>query len=312
MILRIVALTGGAIAAYGLWVYASGNQAVMWRPKTSYLDRLTATFINPDNFAAYAGLILVCMLGLLADAWPRRGTRPAGHRIGPGAVLFHAALAVGLLIDCAVLALSASRAGVAAALLGVGVLSVLLLARLPKGGRLLLLLVLMTLGFAFVLCEARLGSHLGVRFQQLGPDFRGRLELDAHVLAAIRRAPWLGSGFGAFEPAFAMFRDASLPQYTRIEYAHNDWLEALMTLGVPVGLLLWLVFGWMLVRCCIGALRGGRGPVHAAVAAGCWVLATFHSLFEFNLQIQGFTLPLLTVLGVGIAQSWAGEADRSD
>jgi len=132
-----------------------------------------------------------------------------------------------------------------------------------------------------------------------------RLAVDGRVLAAIKVAPWTGSGLGAFQQAFAAFRDASLATQGRWEYAHNDWLEALMTLGIPVGLMVWLIFGWILVRCFRGALDRARDAIYPAIGAGVCALAFTHTLVDFTMQIQGFAFPFLAIVGVGVGQSWS-------
>jgi O-antigen ligase len=303
-ILHALALTGGAVAAYGLLVYLTGNNWVLWRPKLdflppyhAYLKALTATFINPDNYASYAGIVSICALGLAADG---ALARQLGGMVLPMLVFAVAGAA---------LVLTGSRAGVAAALLGVLTLSLLPLARLT--GRRLVLFVLCTIGgLALLVLGAGFGARLIARLPEVGQDLAGRLALDLRTLAATHASPWLGYGYGAFEQAFAMFRDPSLSARNRIEYAHNDWLEALMTLGIPVGLLLWLIFGWIMLRCLAGAVRRGRDAVYPAIGAGCCVLATSHALVDFSLQIQGFAIPLLAVLGAAVGQSWSTDRRR--
>ncbi|HZB92922.1 MAG TPA: hypothetical protein VE397_15855, partial [Stellaceae bacterium] len=107
-----------------------------------------------------------------------------------------------------------------------------------------------------------------------------------------------------FEFAFPGFRDGTLAPYGRWEYAHNDWLEALFTLGVPAGLLLWFAVAWILARCGKAALSRGPMSLYGAIALSAGVLAITHSLVDFVLQIQGFALPLTGILGIGVAQSW--------
>jgi O-antigen ligase len=129
-----------------------------------------------------------------------------------------------------------------------------------------------------------------------------RIAVDESVLVAIKASPWLGYGYGAFEQAFPMFRGDHLAAHGIWEYAHNDWLEALMVLGVPAGLVLWLIFGWVLLRCTLGSLR--LGSLCCTIASAVCLLTVLHSLVDFSLQIQGFALPVLAILGVGVSQSW--------
>lgn len=305
VILRVIAVAGVMIAAYGLAIYATGNHSVLWVRKRYYLDRLAATFIDPDHFAAYGGIVLVCIFGLAADT-ARRSARPRSRfALAAGLALW----GCGFLVVAAAVLPTGSRAGAAAAGLGLAVLWILLLARGLAGRRAAIALI----GFGvlgLIGLWSQFGHRIDFRLLNFGSDIASRLALDARVLAAIRQAPWLGYGFGAFEQAYAVFRDASLPLHNRIEYAHNDWLEALMTLGIPVGLMLWLICGWMLARCLRGALRRGQETVYPAIGAAAGVLAAAHSLIDFDMQIQGFAFPLLTIVGVAVAQSGMPGADQ--
>jgi O-antigen ligase len=148
------------------------------------------------------------------------------------------------------------------------------------------------------------GNFLAARMMHFDRDFSDRLALDQSVIAAIKASPWLGYGLGTFEQAYPPFRASTLQQSGRWEYAHNSWLEALMTLGVPAGLLLWVIFGWILARCLIGALRRGETAIYPTIGAGVMVIAATQSLIDFPIQIQGFAIPFLAILGVAVAQSW--------
>jgi O-antigen ligase len=309
--LRVVAGVGGCIAGYGLVVYGLGNHWVLWEPKHAYVDSLTATFINRNTCAAYAGVTMVCALGLVLDRLIERRAAVARGEARRSAwglvaeVLFYTAVAVAA---CAALLLTGSRAGLAVSVLGVAAAAMLLVAR-ARTGRWIVLAALLALAVGGVVLGAEMGDALMARLQTFDGDLADRLALDGRVIAAIEASPWLGYGLGAFEHAIPAFQDGSLYVHNRWEYAHNDWLEALMTLGVPAGLLLWLVVGWILWRCLAGAVGRGRDTVFGAVATGAGLLAVTHSLVDFSLQIQGFTLPLLALLGAGVAQSWSSRRE---
>jgi len=213
-------------------------------------------------------------------------------------------LGVIILALCAALILTGSRAGLAVTVLGILVISGLQFARL-KVGRVAVVAAVALLVAAIVTFSAEIGNFLILRLSTFDQSFADRMSVNARVLAAIKASPLLGYGLGAFEQAFPMFPDANLVPHNRWEYAHNDWLEALMTLGIPVGLVVWLIFGWILGRCVLGALRRGRCEVYSAIGAAACVLTVAHSLVDFSLQIQGFTIPLMAMLGVGVSQSWS-------
>src|SRR5262249_58767664 len=65
---------GVALAIVGLVNQALGRAVILWFPKEHYLDRLTATFINPNHQAMYFSIVLFLALGLLF----RQGTRSRG------------------------------------------------------------------------------------------------------------------------------------------------------------------------------------------------------------------------------------------
>lgn len=69
--------------------------------------------------------------------------------------------------------------------------------------------------------------------------------------------PW-GSGIGSYEQAFRMIEPVALLRPTYSNHAHNDWLEVLMTAGVPGALLLAMAVGAFFVAM-IRLLRRGRG-----------------------------------------------------
>ncbi|HUY67880.1 MAG TPA: hypothetical protein VMV79_01090, partial [Alphaproteobacteria bacterium] len=62
-------LTGVVICAYGLLVQITGSHKILWLDKWIFSNDLTATFINRDDFALYAGIVLVCGVALLAQSW---------------------------------------------------------------------------------------------------------------------------------------------------------------------------------------------------------------------------------------------------
>jgi hypothetical protein len=67
-------------------------------------------------------------------------------------------------------------------------------------------------------------------------------------------------------------------------------------------LLAWLLVFLLLIRG-VRQRRGNKLIVIAALAVAA--ISCFHSLIDFSLQIPGFTLPILAVVGAGLAQSVA-------
>ena len=309
IITYVVAVAGGLIALYGLAVYFDGNKSVVWAPKHAYRDALTATFVNKNNYGAFAGLGVICTFGLLLARLPHGAPYRTRRRRwsllvrGASVLLLGAALAG----QTAALLLAASRAATAATVLGILVVLLLWVMRVPAWRR--PLLVAFGLAALGILVFASSWSELLTsRLPNVDQDLGSRLAVAARTLAAIRAAPWTGYGLGAFQQAFSAFRDSSVSTQGRWEYAHNDWLEALMALGIPAGLMLWLVFGWIGYRCVSGALHRGRDAIYPAVGAGVCALTFAHTLVDFTMQIQGYAFPFLAIVGVGVAQSWSSRS----
>ena len=306
LVLLAITLGGAAVAGYGLAIYLTGNKWVLWRPKHAYLDALTATFINRDSFAAYAGTVLTVAFGFIVGEVG--GLRPLR---ASGAVR---AIALLLLVGVVVLAstaliLAGSRAGTAVAALGAGSVSLLAVAR-SRSWRGVLVACFAAAGLAVIGFAAASGSLLTARLLWFGRDLNARLALDRSVIEAIAARPFLGYGFGTFKEAYPPFRALALQQSGRWEYAHNSWLEALMALGVPVGLVLWLACLWVLARCLAGALRRRRDATYPAIGLAVGLLAAAQSMIDFPVQIQGFAIPLAAILGVAVAQSWSQQGEN--
>ncbi|HYE00766.1 MAG TPA: hypothetical protein VEH84_15400, partial [Alphaproteobacteria bacterium] len=98
-----LALAGAVYGAYGLAVTLSGSHTILWWPKWHYHDVVTATFVNRNTFATWAGTCLLAAVALVLDP-----ARPGRRAVW----LLCAAVAA------AALAGSGSRAGVAATAAG--------------------------------------------------------------------------------------------------------------------------------------------------------------------------------------------------
>ena len=122
-ILVAVASGSAVYAAYGLAVELSGANTILWLDKTAYHDVVTATFVNRNSFATFAGLGLLCTVAALYRGVARsvagaRGARERAWRLLDESPVRHAALAGAALVLGVALLLSESRAGVAATGLG--------------------------------------------------------------------------------------------------------------------------------------------------------------------------------------------------
>ena len=301
------AVAGVLYAAYGLAVHFSGAGTVLWYDKWAYVDDLTATFVNRNSYAAYAGLGLLACLGLFIIALPTQATgRRRAHDLAEAVLLRAAPFLAGALILGTALMLSHSRGALLATGAGLMVLIAALAgARVVRARQAFLLAVFLAAGVLMLLSGS--GAVTVERFTEVTTDDAGRLLLARLTLDAIRDAPWTGSGLGAFEQAFSLYRDVSLGEPVAWDFAHNVHLELAMDLGVPAALLLYASFGAILAACILALGRRRRDQVYPAVALAAAATLGLHGLVDFSVQIPAVAASLAFLLGLGYAQSWSHE-----
>lgn len=313
----LAGLAGGGtlICLYGLIIYLAGNNYVLWLPKTSYTDSLTATFINRNTYATFAGVVVLLNLCMYLH---RVGEVPSPSRAGLNQRL---RMLVGLtaprvwwgiaaLAVFVTLVLSNSRAGLASTLVGIGIVWLALYGSV-KGARpalwgsalagLVLVLVLLSI----------IGPAVLERMEALEKDASIRSSLFAVTYNILQSAPWQGIGLGGFEETFRTVRDLRVPFWanTRIDHAHNSWLELFTEVGVPAAI--FLVMGVLLLL--VGYVKGvenrKRGVIYPATGLGVLVLVAMHALADFSPNIPGFSLFAAAVLGLLLAQSVSHAAE---
>lgn len=299
-----LALAGVTYAAYGLIVHFGGWDLILWVPKWAYIGDLTATFVNRNAYGAYAGIGLLCCVALFLHGLRPRG---AGDRraydLAETLLVRALPYLTGAVVLGTALLLSHSRG----AFLSAGAGTLVLLAALMKGRIVrprialsamvaLLLVTLLTLGMS--------GDGTMERLLRSSFDQEVRPDLVRQTLLAIGDAPWTGFGLGAFQPAFRLYRDGTLPGPVVFDFAHNVHLELAMDLGLPATAILYMGFGAVLAVCLAGLVRRRRDQVHPAVALGAATLVGLHGLVDFSAQMPAIAATLALLLGVGYAQSW--------
>ena len=201
------------------------------------VDRPVGFFANANHQAAllYSAAPLAFALALDAvhrqnESRSMRSSRAVGN---PG--LIFKLVAIGLVLAMVAIGLigTQSRAG-----LGLGLvagLSCVAMSRISSRGSAKLYLILLTailFGLAIYLQFAVV--NLAERIDA-GEDVAALRSTFATVTwhAVLSFLP-LGSGFGSFVPIYDMFSPYPLLGHRYVNHAHNDWLELMLTGGVPV------------------------------------------------------------------------------
>ncbi len=293
----LVAAAAGQ-AVYGSLEAATGHQHIFAYEKRYYTDSATGTLVNRNHFAAMLNMALPLGMVILLQARARQARESTLEPAGPRLKRIAAALEEPLALACVVaigvgVVLSRSRMGIATML--VCVLALTLAAstgrlesprvgREPQRGsgrRRGIVMAALPLALLAVIGFYALGVDSGATFERfglVGRDLQSgstRPALWSETLPVAGRFLWTGAGAGAYPQAMnPHLAGLPLSDFWLYNHAHNDYLEAVTTLGVlgllPAGtfLLLWLA-----------------PPLRGLQLAACLGLASLllHSLTDFLL-----------------------------
>jgi O-antigen ligase len=138
----------------------------------------------------------------------------------------------------------------------------------------------------------------------------GRVQFWQGTLEVIKQHPLLGAGLGAFSVVYT--RHDVLNGATRLEQAHNDYLQILADAGI-VGGLLGLIFIYALFRHGFARLNSTdkfRRGVAAGALAGCFAVLV-HSFFDFSLHMTANALLFLVLAALATLNGRVEEITKS-
>jgi O-antigen ligase len=308
-LLKVIAWSGAAYAIYGIVLAlvdpATGTFRVRPIP-------LTSTLVNRNTAAVYFGACSAIWLLLLCERIRQRVLDERSDqdltRINYQQLWLAQFVLLLIMMAMCLLAtfLTVSRAGVIVSLLGFVVAAVGFFYRDLVGRRGVFIAIGAGCGLA-LLTLYFLAGNVGARFYEDGLIDPTRLSLYRSTLRMIADRPWLGTGLGTFASAFPAYRSDDLSMYGVYVYALSSPLELAAEAGLPLASI--VVTGWMIA---FGVLGHGvrtrrRDRIIPAAALSVGLLAALHSLVNFSLQIPGFAIVVLGLLGAGVAQSFSSQ-----
>jgi O-antigen ligase len=304
-ILEAISIVGACYAAYGVISFIVAPDRLLWFPKTAYVDSVTSTFVNRNNFATYAGITLVTCIGIAMSIFRRRIEAVEGSWLTKFAEAVITATGKGgyyllyIFFISAALIMTGSRGGIFASVFGLVILT--LVAWMHTRSKLSLTISVISVAIVIVSFSA-VGDLFFDRLGTLGLDGTDRRAVYQLVVQSIQDSPYLGFGYGTFQDVFPLYRDASVGTHGFWDKAHNTPLEIIQGLGVPASILLFTCIGILIWRCisAVALTKHRSTPCLVAIAASAIVL--LHSLVDFSLQIQAVTLTWCAILGTGVAQ----------
>jgi hypothetical protein len=307
-VLIVIAWSGVAYAIYGIAFDlvdpATGTFRVRPIP-------LTSTFVNRNTAAVYFGACSIIWLLLTCERMRqqvlnRHGNKDSIRVNGPRLLLGQLILLLTMMVICLLATfLSGSRAGVSVSLISFVIAVVAFFYRDLAGRR--VLFAVAAGGVVALLTLYFLAGNVVARFYEDGLIDHTRLSLYRATLRMIADHPWFGTGLGTFNLAFPAYRPDDISMYGIYDLAHNTLLELAAEAGLPLACI--VVIAWMVA---FGVLLHGvrtrrRDRIIPAAALAVGLLAVFHSLVDFSLQIPAFAIVVFGLLGVGVAQSFSSQ-----
>lgn len=328
----LLLVTGVGFGMYGMAQWLSGLSGLPGEGFSSL--RARASFGNPNHYAAFLEMLLLCSLGWLGSRWlSRRGARPRrGSRAGQWleeaqAKLFLASMGV-VLIGLG-LAFSVSRSAIAFSLVACAAFA--LLSRTRRGSPVLIdrdtapdvrALPARPRRLFWVLALALLAGvvWIGVdpiigRFDVLSEDWAkevSRRQIWTDSLGIVRDFRWTGTGLGSFGYVFPIYR--SFGGEVFFSWAHNDYLQLLIELGAPgMLLLIWIAsVVWRRARQARHELAGDAGHLTLyAGYCGALVAIALHSFTDYSLHMPANAALFSLILGVVVGSRSEGGESRA-
>ncbi|MCH7554888.1 MAG: O-antigen ligase family protein [Proteobacteria bacterium] len=306
-ILWSIALAGFFYSIYGMVIEFGDFNRVLWYERWAYTEFVTSTFINRNSFATYAGLCLLATLGLTFNEFGRGASNDMMSLSGFRWLIEQLTGRLGLLLLMtatigSALLLTGSRGGVASFAAGLLVLSLGFIVSprsRPTAG-----VVITAFSALFVAGVMALSGEVVLsRFDAVVVESQERAAIYRLTLNAILAEPWIGVGYGAFEVAFPMVRDATITTDYLVDKAHNSYLEFAFEAGVPAFALMIGLLGGLVALCLHGIWKRRENRLFPCIGVAAAALVASHAVVDFSIQIPAVAIVFATLLGVASAQS---------
>jgi O-antigen ligase len=310
-LLRLAAWSGAIYAIYGILSFIWDPKMLLWREKISYQTVLTGTFVNRNTAAIYFGGCAILWLLLFFKKVFGPSLRISADTHPPALLLRDLPRGAMLCLVMFMLLMSAtfmtgSRAGSMLFSLTCAGLFFSCLRKKNASGKTLLFLIAGIILGSVILLEI-MGGGVDARIGSQGLTDPARLSVYHAVLRLILDHPWLGTGLGTFAWTFPSYRPSDITAWGVWDRAHNTLLEIASEQGVPFASLVLCALFVIFASLVYGSRTRHSGKIYPVAGLLTGLLASVHSLVDFSLQIPGLTIVVFSILGVGLAQTFAGK-----
>jgi len=305
-ILKVIAMFSTLLAAYGFYALMTQSNIIL-----GDLDngrQLVATFVNRNSYATYAmiGLLanLACYLHFLDNDMygsSRSGLRNFLENFFGGSWKY----AIGILLCFAAIAMTQSRAGAAASIIGLLAFFIAYRVKGKSTNWVMLSVLIILFGFVAFTLTSDLMERLLVTSEE-----NVRFVVYPYIVEGVFDRPLLGHGLGSFLDAFRAYLplDAASGEW---DMAHNAFLENYFELGIPAATALYLVLAMITWRIWRGTKERSRDREFSCLAFGVIIASSFHSVFDFSLQMPATAALFALILGMGWTQSFSKRSPKT-
>jgi O-antigen ligase len=319
-----LAAAGMFEALYGIREAATQHYAIWGWVNRLIFNRVSGTFVNPNHFAHYAGVVLPFAIYLGVIAW--RHAAP-GQQLGFGRhlaalierqlFLFSGSVAASLACIAAIL-LSQSRGALLSIVAGIAVVIAIVSAAGPQEGsrrrRARRAMRRMVFGIAVLtLVVANLVAFLGARrtISRFGEGQKEPSSLGGRrtgIQAAFRvwhAFPIFGSGAGTFADVVSIGQSEDVGKL--YQHAHDDYAEVAATTGIFGAVVIAAFLTGLLLafrqHLRVDPFTSQRGRAFAIAALTSLTIASVHALIDFNSFIPANAATIAAIAGAAVAPS---------
>lgn len=279
---------------------------------TSPLYSYSHGFVNPNNAAAYFGVMLLLTITQAARLF-RRPTAPLNRiltdvidRLNMFDIVKASFFLFAALLMLTALLMTGSRGGVLVTLVSSLMLCLMLAFKIRSRSIPRVWIVISVIVILLGLVGWSI-ANFGIIFMDVldreGVSSHTRLEIFTAVLPMIRDHAGLGVGLGNFAAAFMPYRPHNISAEGFIDKAHNSYLEFAAEMGIPLFLVLMailLVVGYLLYR---GIVNRTERYLMPMLGLSVWLLCALHSLVDFPLQIPSIAAMVIAIITICTSQT---------
>ena len=293
---RLVSILVGMAAflsLLGLVLYLGHNYYRYWLPG----ETLSATYMNRDHFAGFLEMVIPLAAGFFFTRMEKEKKALVGFLVSLMLVAFVMAASrgawVSLATACLLLLPFVSRK------------------RLLNGAVLFEIICGIVVFYSLSHFDlSGVAARARTIIEGVGID-ETRIQIWMGAVDLIKAHPWLGSGIGTFIHVFPQYRPIGIYQFWTIDYAHNDWLQTFVELGLGGFLLMsWLVVAalWVGLRQFYLTASSFKRSLSLGASIGILSMA-FHSFVDFNLHIPANAITFMVLVGIIMSLHAKGRYD---